>query len=127
MQKIALLIFGLILTTIVWSQSKTKPLSADPTKWSMEDMKRFAAMSPAEQQAFKKQMLQQAEGRLKQKAEAANINIDETVLPTTQLKPPVLDLKRLATISATLPTRQQLIQNVAKMEAALKTVAGPQT
>lgn len=107
-------------------QSKPKPLSADPTKWSMEDMKRFAAMSPAEQEAFKTQMLKRAEGQLKEKAAAANITIDETVLPTTQLKPPVMDMKRLATIPAAPPTRQQLMQNVAKMEAALKTVVGPQ-
>ncbi len=87
----------------------------------MEDMKRFAAMSPAEQEAFKKKMLQQAEGQLKQVADAANIKIDETVLPTTQLQPPAKDLKRLAAIPVTPPTRQQLLQNVSKMEAALRT------
>ncbi len=84
-------------------------------------MKRFAAMSPAEQEAFKKKMLQQAESQVKQLADANNIKLDETLLPTTEIKPPVLDAKRLSTISVTPPTRQQLLQHVSKMEASLKT------
>jgi tetratricopeptide (TPR) repeat protein len=124
MQKNLILFFFLCCSTALWSQ--TKPLPSDPTKWTMEDMKRFAAMSPAEQADLKKKMLQQAEGQLKQAASAANIKLDETVLPTTQLQPPVKDLQRLATIPVTPPTRQQLLQNVSKMEAALKTTLTPQ-
>ncbi len=124
MQKNLILFFFLVCSAALWSQ--TKPLSSDPTKWSMDDMKRFAAMSPAEQEAFKKKMLQQAEGQLTQLADAGNIKLDQTVLPTTTLKPPILDAKRLATIPVTPPTRQQLLQNVSKMEAALKTTLTPQ-
>lgn len=126
MQKFILFILWSLSFQIAIGQTKPQPLPADPTKWSVADMKRFAAMSPTEQQAFKKKMLQQAEGQLKEKADAANITIDETLLPTSQLKPPVLDLKRIATIPAAPPTRQQLMQDVAKMEAALKTAVGPQ-
>lgn len=124
MQKITLFILWLLITVTASSQSN--PMSMDPTKWSMEDMKKFAAMSPAEQEAFKKKMLQQAEGQLKQKAEAVNLTIDETILPTWQVKPPVMDMKRLALIPVNPPTRQQLIQDVSKMEAALKTAVGTQ-
>jgi len=124
MQKIAFLPLFLLLSIAAWSQSKT--LSTDPTKWSMQDMKKFAAMSASEQEAFKKKMLQHAEGQLKQKADAANLTIDETLLPSAQVKPPVKDIKRLAMIPVTPPTRQQLLQNVSKMEAALKTAVGPQ-
>src|SRR5690348_15551690 len=104
MQKNLILFFFLLCTTTLWSQ--TKPLPSDPTKWSMEDMKRFAAMSPAEQADLKKKMLLQAEGQLKEKAAAANITIDETLLPSTQLQKPVLDVQRISTIPVTPPTRQ---------------------
>ncbi len=126
MQKSVLFILCLFVYQFSISQGKTQSLPSDPTKWSVADMKRFAAMSPTEQEAFKKKMLQQAEGQLKQKAEAANLTIDETLLPTSQIKAPVLDMKRIATIPAAPPTRQQLLQNVAKMESALKTAVGPQ-
>lgn len=126
MQKFTLVIIWSLCVQLAVGQTKPQPLPADPAKWSMADMKRFAAMSTDEQQAFKKKMLQQAEGQLKEKADAANISIDETLLPTSGLKPPVLDAKRIATIPAAPPTRQQLMQNVAKMETALKTAVGPQ-
>lgn len=127
MKKFGLLLFAALCVGQALSQTKSKPkqLSADPSKWTMEDMKRFAAMSPDEQQAFKTKMLQQAEGQLKQKTAAMNINLDETVLPTSQLKPPKPDLQRISTIPAAPPSRQQLVQQVSKMEAALKSTIGP--
>jgi tetratricopeptide (TPR) repeat protein len=127
MQKFILVISCVLISITGFSQTKPKELPADPTKWSMEDMKRFAALPASEQEAFKKKMLQQAEGQLKQKADALNLTIDETILPTTQIKPPVLDLKRISAIPVTPPTRQQLLQNVSKMELALKKAVPPQT
>lgn len=111
--------------SIAQTKAKPKPLPADPSKWTMEDAKRFASMSQQEQQAFKTQMLQQAEGQLKKNADALNINIDETILPTSQIKPPKPDMARIATIPAAPPTRQQMLQQVSKMEAALKTAVTP--
>ncbi len=124
MQKVTFFFFCLLLTTAVWSQSK--PPSMDPAKWSMEDMKKFAAMRPAEQEAFKKKMLQQAEMQLKQKAETLHLNIDETILPSWQIKPPVMDVKRLSLIPVKPPTRQEMVQEVSKMEAALRSAVGNQ-
>jgi tetratricopeptide (TPR) repeat protein len=89
-------------------------------------MQRLASMSPEEQAAWKAKMLKAAEDKLKQTANAANFTIDETVLPTTQLIAPVKDLKRLLALPAAPPTRQQLLSETAKMEAALKTSASPQ-
>lgn len=127
MQKFILVISCVLISITGFSQTKPRDLPADPTKWNMEDMKRFAALPASEQEAFKKKMLQQAEGQLKQKADAINLTIDETILPTTQIKPPVLDLKRISAIPVTAPTRQQLLQNVSKMELALKKAVPPQT
>ncbi len=127
MQKFILAVSCVLITISGFSQTKPKELPADPAKWSMEDMKRFAALPPSEQEMLKKKMLQQAEGQLKQKADAINLTIDETILPATQIKPPVLDLKRISAIPVTPPTRQQLLQNVSKMELALKKTLPPQT
>ena len=112
---------------VVVSLGQSKPLPTDPTKLTQEDMKRIAAMSPQEQAAWKAKMLKAAEDKLKKTAQAANITIDETVLPTNQLVAPVKDLKRLALLPAAPPTRQQLLAETAKMEAALKTAVGPET
>jgi tetratricopeptide (TPR) repeat protein len=117
----------LILFSIKNLSAQNKPLSSDPTKWTIEEMKRFAAMSPAEQEAMKKKMLQQAEGNLKQVAQKANITIDETVLPSFTIKPPVIDQKRLALIPVNPPTQTQLMQEIGKMELALQKSVGTQT
>ncbi|HUC82258.1 MAG TPA: hypothetical protein VMR70_15240, partial [Flavisolibacter sp.] len=78
MQKILSLFVLLLLTTAALSQAKT--LSTDPTKWSMDDMKKLAAMSPAEQEAFKKKMIEAADNQLKKTAKTHNITIDESRL-----------------------------------------------
>lgn len=126
MQKILISTIFCVFTIMASAQSKPKPLPTDPTKLTQEDMKRIAAMSPAEQAAWKQQMLKAAEDKLKKTAAAANITIDETVLPTTELVPPVKDLKRLSALPSMPPTRQQLIAETSKMEAALKTAVNPQ-
>lgn len=76
-----------------------------------------------QQEAWKTQLLKRSEANLIKLSKAANITIDKTVLPTTKLSPPVKDLKRLAALPATPPTRQQLLAQTAKMESALKTIA----
>lgn len=127
MQKLFLCALLCALSIITSAQSKQadKSLPTDPTKLTQADMQRIANMSPEEQAAWKAKMLKAAEEKLKTTAKAANITIDETVLPTTQLKPPVKDLKRLAMIPAAPPTRQQLLSEVSKMESALKTSVAP--
>ncbi len=107
-----------LFANLATGQKKDIPL--DPTKMTMEDMQRLAKMSPTEQAAFKQEMLKNAEQQLKQKAKAANITIDETLLPTSKLVLPVKDVKRLATIPVTPPSRAQLLKDVSKMEAALR-------
>lgn len=128
MQKFLLSVIFIAVAIVTSAQSKSaeKPLPGDPTKWTQADMKRIAAMSPAEQAALKEKMLKAAESKLKKTAAAANITIDETILPTTQLVPPVKDLKRLSALPSMPPTRQQMLAETAKMEAALKTAVTPQ-
>lgn len=128
MQKILLLAVFSILFLALGAQGNKdeKPLPLDPTKMSMADMQRLAKMTPAEQAAYKEKMLKNAEAQLKQKASALNMTIDETILPSYQLKMPVKDIKRLATIPAAPPTLPQLLQQAAKMETALKSSVGPQ-
>lgn len=128
MQKILFSVLFSCSTILAIAQSKpaAKPLPTDPTKLTQEDMKRIAAMSPEEKAAWKTTMLKAAEDKLKKSAKAANITIDETVLPTSQLVAPVKDLKRLAALPSAPPTRQQLLAETAKMEAALKTAVAPQ-
>jgi tetratricopeptide (TPR) repeat protein len=129
MQKIILAVAFSFCIILAMGQSKNgiKSLPDDPTKASMADMQQLANMSPSEREAWKEQMLKNSVDNLKKKAKAANITIDETVLPTTKLVPPVKDLKRLAMLPVAPPTRQQLLTQTAKMEAALKTVATAQT
>jgi tetratricopeptide (TPR) repeat protein len=125
MQKIILTVFFSFCIILAMGQPKNgaKSLPADPTKLSKADMQQLANMSPAEREAWKAQMLKNSVDNLKKTAKAAKITIDETVLPTTKLVPPVKDLKRLAMLPAAPPTRQQLLSQTAKMEAALRTVA----
>lgn len=89
-------------------------------------MKRLAAMTPAEQETYKKEMLKAAENKLKDVSQAANITIDETLLPTSELVLPTKDIARLSLITMNPPTRQQMIAETSKMEAALKSAVGPQ-
>jgi tetratricopeptide (TPR) repeat protein len=129
MQKILWSVIFCALSIISLAQSKpaAKPLPVDPTKLTQADMQRLASMTPEEQAAWKAKMLKATEDKLKQTAKAANFTIDETLLPTTQLVPPVKDLKRLSALPSMPPTRQQLLAETAKMEAALKAATNPQT
>ncbi|MDP4261983.1 MAG: hypothetical protein Q8941_05575 [Bacteroidota bacterium] len=129
MQKLIITTFFYFLAVITQGQSKTvgNSLPTDPAKMTMADMQKLAAMTPAEQQAFKTQMLKAAEEKLKKSAKNANLVIDESVLPTTPVVAPVKDITRLSSLPSVPPSRQELLSQTAKMELALKKVLDPQT
>jgi len=128
MRRLLLLLLTIFIAAHAMAQSKPaeKPLPLDPTKMTPEEMQRLSKMSPAELAAWKEKALKQAEDKLKKNAQAINMKVDETVLPTTQLVPPVKDLARISTIPAAPPTRQQLVAQTKKMEEALCTAVAPQ-
>ncbi len=76
---------------------------------AMPDVNKMMKMSPAEREAYKKQMLNQASQQAKNISQQANIKLDESMLPDYVLQLPQKDVKKIASIPAGIPTMAQLI------------------
>lgn len=88
---------------------------------TIPDVNKLKNMSPAELEAYKKQLLQQTSQQAVNLAEQHNSPINAASLPGIELKPPVKDIKRLSLIPSRPPTRiemtaslQQSIQQIKK-------------
>lgn len=115
MQKIIVFFHFCLLSATASAQSHPGPAGL-----SMEDLKKLSKMSPAQQEAYRQQMLKGMEENAKKLSAAYNIKLDETILPTATIAAPIKDIKRLAAIPAQPPTRQQLLLQTANMETALR-------
>jgi tetratricopeptide (TPR) repeat protein len=88
---------------------------------TMPDVNKLMKMSPAELEAYKKQMIKQSSQQAVDLAEKHNLPVNAALLPGVDLKPPVKDIKRLSLIPSRPPTRveitaslQQSIQQIQK-------------
>ena len=97
--KTTLAIAFLLLTTSI-GFAQTKP--------AMPDVNKMMKMSPAELEAYKKQMQKQYSAQAKQIAQEANFKIDEMTLPDFKVQLPPKDVKRLSLIPTQPPTLIQL-------------------
>lgn len=82
-------------------------------------------MSPAELEAYKKQILQQQTKQAKQLAGMANISLDEMGLPETKIQLPPKDLRRLATLPKNPPTLIQLSESIRQSKTKLEKMVSP--
>lgn len=119
MKRLSFLLFVLMIAVSAYSQKKPKA----PV---MPDMQKLMKMTPEEQKKYAEEMQKQLGQQAKEMADEYGMKIDPSALPGGEVTPPVKDIRRLSLIPATPPTRQQLLTQVSKMEAALKTQAGPQ-
>ncbi|RXK60592.1 tetratricopeptide repeat protein [Lacibacter luteus] len=79
---------------------------------TMPDVNKMMKMSPAELEAYKKKMIQQNTAKAQQMAEQYNLNVNTSILPNVEIKPPVKDVKRLALIPIKPPTRTELVTSL---------------
>jgi tetratricopeptide (TPR) repeat protein len=107
MKKLMIILCVLFLTKTVPAQNKRIP-TVRP------DLNKLLQMTPAEQEAYKKQILEQASKQAKQIATENNFKIDKTTLPGYEIKMPVKETKLLALLPAKPPTMLQLIDDVKK-------------
>ncbi len=109
-----LLLISLLFETATKAQKK--PANGIP------DINKLINMAPAEREAYKKQMLNQASQQAKEISQQGNIKLDETLLPDYEFQLPEKDVKRIATIPAGIPTMAQLVTTLKntkqKVEAA---------
>jgi hypothetical protein len=90
---------------------------------ALPDVNKMMNMTPAEREAYKKQMLNQASKQAKEISQQANIKLDESVLPDYELQLPEKDLKRIALIPAGIPKLAELTNNVKNTKQNLESLA----
>lgn len=115
--KIVLLLFAvLILGKLQAQQRPTKPPA-------MPDINALMKMTPEEREKYAEQMKKQLTEQAADMSKEMNIAFDPSSMPGYNFTPPVKDLKKLAVIPVTPPSRQQLLSQVSKMEISLKKIA----
>ncbi len=119
MKRLSILFFLFFFASTTFAQKKPKT----PT---MPDLQKLMKMTPEEQKRYAEEMQKQLGKEAKEMADDYGVKIDPSALPGGEVVVPVKDMRRLSLIPAIPPTRQQLLQQVSKMETALKTIAGPQ-
>jgi tetratricopeptide (TPR) repeat protein len=83
-------------------------------------------MSAAEQEAWKKKVLDEQTRNLKQLAATANIDVDELSLPGGKIEMPPKDLRRLASIPRQTPNMQQLTAQIRLARSRLEKMVKPE-
>lgn len=106
------LLISLFFVTAATAQQK--PAVALP------DINKLMNMTPAEREAYKKKMLNQASQQTKEIARQGNIKIDETALPDYELQLPEKDVKRIASIPAGIQTMSQLITTLKNIKQKIE-------
>ncbi|MBS1660954.1 MAG: tetratricopeptide repeat protein [Bacteroidetes bacterium] len=112
MQKLFVLVIGLSVITL-------------RTQAQTIDAARLARMSPAELEAWKKGMLQQASSKAKRLAAQYNVKLDETMLPDFEAKAPIKDLQRLELLRGPVRSMTQLTADLRKTERQLQQLTPP--
>ncbi|HYE55408.1 MAG TPA: tetratricopeptide repeat protein, partial [Chitinophagaceae bacterium] len=88
----------------------------------MPDVNRMMAMSAAERQKYADSLVKASTKNATDMATKYGLAIDETVLPGTEIKPPVKDVAKLSLIPSRPPTRTELVQQVQKSQQQLQSV-----
>jgi tetratricopeptide (TPR) repeat protein len=78
----------------------------------MPDVNKLMKMSPAELEAYKKQMIKQTSEQAAEYADANNLNINKSAMQGLDIKQPVKDIKRLSLIPSRPPTRLEITANL---------------
>jgi tetratricopeptide (TPR) repeat protein len=95
------------------------------TKLAMPDVNKMMKMSPAELEAYKKQMQKQYSAEAKDIAQQANFKIDEMTLPDFKVQLPPKDVRRLSLIPTQPPTLIQLSDMLRTTKQQIETVVKP--
>lgn len=78
----------------------------------MPDINKMMKMTPAEQEAYKQQLIKENAQIAENIAEKYNLNVNTDVLPGSEIKQPVKDIKRLSLIPSRPPTRTELVSSI---------------
>jgi tetratricopeptide (TPR) repeat protein len=111
------LIFSWLLLAILPGFAQNMP--------AMPDLNKLRKMSPAELEAYKKQMLKQYSTQAKQLAQQANFKLDEMTLPDFKVQLPPKDVKRLSLIPTQPPTLIQLSDMLRATKRKIEAVVKP--
>jgi tetratricopeptide (TPR) repeat protein len=88
----------------------------------MPDVNRMMSMTPAERQKYGDSLIKAATKNATNMADKYGLALDETVLPGSEIKPPVKDIAKLSLIPSRPPTRTELVQQVQKSQQQLQSV-----
>jgi tetratricopeptide (TPR) repeat protein len=99
-KQIVLLLISLITTITVAAQT------------TIPNIEQLKKMTPAQLEAYKQKMIKDASEKASGLADKNNLPINKTMLPGTDLKPPVKDLKRLQLLPSQPPTRTELVNSL---------------
>lgn len=92
---------------------------------TMPDANKMVKMSPAELEAYKKEMQKKYSVQAKEIAQQANFKLDEMTLPDFNLQLPAKDVKRLSLLPTQPPTLIQLSDMLRTTKKQIETVVKP--
>nr|WP_294906291.1 hypothetical protein [uncultured Lacibacter sp.] len=92
---------------------------------TMPDVNKMVKMSPAELEAYKKEMQKKYSVQAKEIAQQANFKLDEMTLPDFNLQLPAKDVKRLSLLPTQPPTLIQLSDMLRTTKKQIETVVKP--
>ena len=108
---------------IVFSITALKGVSQ--TNPAMPDVNKMMKMSPAELEAYKKEMQKKYSTQAKEIAQQANFKLDEMTLPDFKVQLPAKDVKRLSLIPIQPPSLIQLSDMLRTTKQQIETVVKP--
>ncbi len=106
-----------LLMAIIHGFSQTAP--------SMAEMQKLMSMTPAQQEAYKQEMIKKYSTQAKELAAKGNIKLDEMALPDFKVQMPPKDLKRLSLIPKQPPTLIQLGDMLRSTKKQIETAVKP--
>jgi tetratricopeptide (TPR) repeat protein len=92
---------------------------------SMPDVNKLRSMSPAELAKYKEEMLKTASAKAKALSSQYDIKIDETRLPDFEIKPPLRDVAKIATLPVSPPSLQSIQTSLEQSRKQIEAVSTP--
>lgn len=112
-----------LVTIILFSFTALKGLAQ--TNPAMPDVNKMMKMSPAELEAYKKEMQKKYSAQAKQIAKQANFKLDEMTLPDFKVQLPSKDIKRLSLLPTQPPTLIQISDMLRTTKQQIEKVVKP--
>ena len=112
-----------LVTIILFSFTALKGLAQ--TNPAMPDVNKMMKMSPAELEAYKKEMQKKYSTQAKQIAKQANFKLDEMTLPDFKVQLPSKDIKRLSLLPTQPPTLIQISDMLRTTKQQIEKVVKP--